>query len=81
MKGFRLLILTSLMLGTVIVADACEICGCGVGNFYLGMLPNFKNKFVGVRYQFMQYKTRLKTDESQYSNDYYKTGNGGLEHR
>ena len=73
MRQIRILALTCIMLGLTVFADACEICGCGVGNFYLGMLPNFKNKFVGVRYHFMQYKTRLKTDESQFSNDYYKT--------
>lgn len=52
---------------------ACPICGCGVGNFYLGLLPNFKNHFVGVRYQYLQYHTQLKDDPSQFGNDYYKT--------
>lgn len=54
-------------------ASACEICGCGVGNFYLGLLPNFKSKFFGVRYQYMHYHTQLKSDATQFSNDYYKT--------
>src|SRR3954471_9456959 len=52
---------------------ACPFCGCGVGNFYLGLLPNFKNHFIGVRYQYMRYHTQLKDDVSQYSTDYYKT--------
>lgn len=54
-------------------ASACEICGCGVGNFYLGLLPHFNSKFFGVRYQYMHYHTQLASDASQYSNDYYKT--------
>ena len=52
---------------------ACPICGCGVGNFYLGLLPNFKNHFIGVRYQYMLYHTQLKDDPSQFGYDYYKT--------
>lgn len=52
---------------------ACEICGCGVGNFYLGLLPNFKSKFFGVRYQYMHYHTELANDKTQFSNDFYKT--------
>ena len=65
------------VLGIILFASvqsfACPICGCGVGNFYLGLLPNFKNHFVGVRYQYMQYHTQLKDDISQFGNDYYKT--------
>lgn len=56
-----------------IASFACPICGCGVGNFYLGLLPNFKNHFIGVRYQYMSYNTQLKDDPSQFGNDYYKT--------
>ena len=52
---------------------ACPICGCGVGNFYLGLLPNFKNHFVGIRYEYMRYHTQLKDDASQFGTDYYKT--------
>lgn len=54
-------------------ASACEICGCGVGNFYLGLLPHFSSKFFGIRYQYMHYHTQLSTDASQFSNDYYRS--------
>jgi hypothetical protein len=52
---------------------ACEICGCGVGNFYMGLLPNFENKFIGIRYQFMRYHTQITDNPSEFSDDYYKT--------
>lgn len=70
MKRVFLTIIVSFILFS---ASACEICGCGVGNFYLGLLPHFNSKFFGVRYQYMHYHTQLKTDPSQFSNDYYKT--------
>ncbi len=52
---------------------ACEFCGCGVGNFYLGMLPEFKSKFIGVRYQYTRYNTHIADEPSEFSHDYYHT--------
>jgi len=54
-------------------ANACSICGCGGGNLYLGMYPNFNSKFFGVRYNFSDYKTVLKNDPSQFSKNSYNT--------
>lgn len=52
---------------------ACEICGCGVGNFYMGLLPSFKSKFIGVRYSYLHYYSEMVKDPGQYSNDFYRT--------
>ncbi len=54
-------------------ANACSICGCGGGNLYLGMYPNFDSKFIGVRYNFSDYKTVLKNDPSQYTSNTYQS--------
>lgn len=32
-------------------AIACDICGCGVGSQYIGLLPDFKKHIVGFRYR------------------------------
>lgn len=38
---------------------ACDICGGGAGNYYVGLLPQFNKKLIGIRYQFNQLNTNL----------------------
>lgn len=70
MKKFLLIVISFVFIAGL---QACPICGCGVGNFYMGLLPDFKTKFIGVRYQYMRYHTQIAGDAEQFGNDYYKT--------
>lgn len=38
---------------------ACDICGCGVGGSYIGILPDFNKKIIGLRYRMSSIKTHL----------------------
>jgi len=38
---------------------ACDICGCGVGSYYIGILPEYNKRFLGLRYQYKSLQTHL----------------------
>ena len=38
---------------------ACDICGCGVGNNYIGILPDFQKHIVGLRYRSNSMRTHV----------------------
>ncbi len=69
----KIIYILTLLLVININANACEICGCGTGNYHIGLLPNFKHRFFGLRYNFQNFKTVLHDDASQFSHDYYKS--------
>lgn len=52
----------ALFIGGGMGAAACDICGCGVGSYYNGILPDFKKKIMGFRYRSNQVKTHLGTN-------------------
>jgi len=33
------------------LAQACDVCGCSAGGYYLGILPQQNNNFLGLRYR------------------------------
>ena len=50
-----LIILTSL----AVEGHACNTCGCGVSNYHYGILPQYKKNFVGARYRYSTFDSRL----------------------
>jgi hypothetical protein len=45
------LFLTVLFILISRTSSACDVCGCSVGGNYFGILPQFQQNFIGLRYQ------------------------------
>jgi hypothetical protein len=73
-KRMKNKIITSIISFCLITsAYACEICGCGTGDYYIGLLPQFNKHFIGLRYQYSSFKTTMQEDASEYSNDRFQS--------
>lgn len=55
----KISILCIIILASNYAANACDICGCGVGSYYIGLLPDFKQRFIGLRYQHKTMRSHL----------------------
>lgn len=54
-------------------ATACDICGCGVGSYYLGLTPQFAKNFVGLRYRNMSYNSHVGMGEMFATKEYFQS--------
>jgi hypothetical protein len=54
-------IMILIFLGSLLPAGvmACDICGCGVGSSYIGLLPDFNMKILGLRYRYNSLQTHI----------------------
>lgn len=58
------------------IANACDICGCGVGNTYVGVLPEFRKHIIGIRYRYNSIITHVGVGGATTyltTNEYYNT--------
>lgn len=55
----KIIAVALLLLFTTGTTRACDICGCGVGSYYLGILPEYNKRFLGMRYQYKSLRTHL----------------------
>lgn len=55
----RRLLLLLVIVSLSFSANACDICGCGVGSYYIGILPEFNKKIFGLRYRHNTLRTHL----------------------
>lgn len=53
------IIIVLLTLFSGMEASACDICGCGVGGNYIGILPEFHKHIVGIRYRYNSLRTHI----------------------
>ncbi|HET6540184.1 MAG TPA: hypothetical protein VFG46_06850 [Chryseolinea sp.] len=47
------------------VSQACSVCGCGVGSYHYGILPQFRKNFVGIRYRHSSYVSTLDDSHAE----------------
>jgi hypothetical protein len=55
----KLILFFSIASMTTAGAKACEICGCGIGNSYIGILPEFNKNIFGFRYRYNSMLTHI----------------------
>ncbi len=86
----KITIVVTLLMVTISAAQACDICGCGVGSYYLGILPEYNKRFIGLRYQHKTLQTHLgpsgertplTTDETYQSAELWGGWNIGTDFR
>ena len=56
-------------------SNACDICGCGVGNFNPYMFPHLAQKFISVGYNYRYYRTNAHDDmgNEMMNREYYQS--------
>lgn len=55
----KIIVVLALFLTCATGTRACEICGCGVGNSYIGILPEFNKNIFGFRYRYNSMLTHI----------------------
>jgi len=68
-KTIRLFILANVGILMSFHAYSCDVCGCGVGNYYFGIMPQYHKNFLGLRYRYRTFTSHV--GESQYSQSLY----------
>ncbi len=70
----KLLLLLASALFVLPESQACNTCGCGVGNYHYGILPQFQENFIGLRYRYRSYVSELEPDHMvPYSYESFQT--------
>ena len=66
--------ITILLFSLFISSKACDVCGCGTGNFNPFMFPHLSKNFINFNYQYHYFKTHFLENGEQISNqEYYNT--------
>ena len=73
MKKYLIIILLSGLYFIPQKTSACDLCGCGNGGSFLGILPQSHRGFVGLRYSHKSYDSHINSVSSQTQEDFWKT--------
>lgn len=66
-------VLIFLLLTFSSTSQACDICGCKLGGYYFGLLPQYQSHFVGLQYSRAHFSAYIDNafTEDEYSADTY----------
>lgn len=73
MKKIFLIILMGCLFSSNSKSLACDLCGCGNGGSFWGIMPQSHRAFVGLRYGQKSYDSHLNSLSSQTHEDFWKT--------
>jgi hypothetical protein len=67
--------ITALAMVIACSSNACDICGCGVGNFNPHMFPHLAQKFISVGYNYRYYQSNAHDDvgNEMLNKEYYNS--------
>ncbi|MCC5943416.1 MAG: hypothetical protein JJT94_00660 [Bernardetiaceae bacterium] len=69
----KIVLIFALILLITSQSMACDLCGCGVGNYYFGMLPQWQKNFIGLRYRMASYDSHLGMSEVFRTREHFQT--------
>jgi len=64
----KIFIVLPLLILSFTKAGACDICGCGVGNFNPYMFPHLSKNFLSMGYQYRYYHTHFFENGQEFNN-------------
>ncbi|MEA5460839.1 hypothetical protein VB796_17400 [Arcicella sp. LKC2W] len=73
MKNNIYIILLLCLWGTSQKTLACDLCGCGNGGSFWGIMPQSHKSFVGLRYGYRSYDSHVKSVNLQTQEQFWKT--------
>ena len=52
--------------------EACDLCGCNSGSYFIGPFPQYNSNFISTQYSFQNSNSVMRSDNSQFSNEFFQ---------
>lgn len=52
-----------------LAAQACDVCGCGLGGVFFGILPQYNTHYLGLRYSFASFQSHINHNSEYTPNE------------
>ena len=68
-RTYRVSIVVILLLASSLTSKACDVCGCKLGGLYFGILPQYNNHFIGLRYSHADFNATMNYNSNYLENE------------